>query len=357
MKVLHILYSDIGGTFDVVYSIIKKNSNIDWTDQIILTGPKIFNPYKVRVKKLKIFIRYIRTIRFLPFLFWARIYLKIKELKPDIIMLHNNQIFPSILYKLIYKKKIVYIDHNPYFLHKKISIQLVDFLSKYFCDYIITVSKKNYTYYLKKFKIKENLKFISNGIDIEFFSSNRVIKLNNHFYIGMAGRINETKLQELIIESLIKLKNYNINLTFAGDGPKIPLLKKIINNHGLIKRVNFEGRLDNFQLKKWFNKIDLYVQASKGEAMSISVLQAFAASVPVLASKVAGLTEIINEKKNLGFFFHNNVNSIVKKIIHIMNLNKNNIKKIINKQKRYVKKYFSEQQMFLEYKKIITTLK
>ena len=43
--------------------------------------------------------------------------------------------------------------------------------------------------------------------------------------------------------------------------------------------------------------------------------------------------------------------------IHIMNLNKNNIKKIINKQKRYVKKYFSEQQMFLEYKKIITTLK
>ena len=113
----------------------------------------------------------------------------------------------------------------------------------------------------------------------------------------MAGRINETKLQELIIESLIKLKNYNINVTFAGDGPKIRLLKKIIKNHGLIKRVNFEGRLDNFQLKKWFNKIDLYVQASKGEAMSISVLQAFAASVPVLASKVAGLTEIINEKK------------------------------------------------------------
>ena len=173
----------------------------------------------------------------------------------------------------------------------------------------------------------------------------------------MAGRINETKLQELIIESLIKLKNYNINVTFAGDGPKIRLLKKIIKNHGLIKRVNFEGRLDNFQLKKWFNKIDLYVQASKGEAMSISVLQAFAASVPVLASKVAGLTEIINEKKNLGFFFHNNVNSIVKKIIHIMNLNKNNIKKIINKQKRYVKKYFSEQQMFLEYKKIIINLK
>ena len=54
MKVLHILYSDIGGAFDVVYSIIKKNSNSDWTDQIILTGPNIFNPYKVRVKKLKI---------------------------------------------------------------------------------------------------------------------------------------------------------------------------------------------------------------------------------------------------------------------------------------------------------------
>ena len=44
-------------------------------------------------------------------------------------------------------------------------------------------------------------------------------------------------------------------------------------------------------------KLDLYVQASKGEAMSISVFQAFAASVPVLASRVVGLKEIINEKK------------------------------------------------------------
>lgn len=356
MKVLHILYSDIGGTFDVVHSIIKKNSNSYWIDQVLLTGPNLFNSYKSRVFKLKIKLDYVKTVRFLPFLFWIKIFLKIKKIKPDIIMLNNNQIFPSILYKLIYKKKIIYIDHNPYFLHKKISIRIVDILSKYFCDFLITVSKKNYIYYLKKIRIRKNLKFISNGIDVSFFSTNKKIKPNKNFYIGMAGRINETKLQELVIKSLIKLNKNNIYITFAGNGPKISLLKKIIHENYLKNQINFEGRLDSFQLKKWFHKLDLYVQASKGEAMSISVLQAFAASVPVLASRVTGLTEIINEKKNIGFFFNNNLTSITNKINSIMNLNQSNIEKIINKQKQYVKKYFSEEKMFLEYKKIIKNL-
>jgi glycosyltransferase involved in cell wall biosynthesis len=172
----------------------------------------------------------------------------------------------------------------------------------------------------------------------------------------MAGRINETKLQELIIKSLIKIKKKNIYITFAGDGPKVPLLKKIIQDNYLKNQINFEGRLDSFQLKKWFHKLDLYIQASKGEAMSISVLQAFAASVPVLASRVTGLTEIINEKKNIGFFFNNNLTSITNKIISIMNLNQSNIETIVNKQKQYVKKYFSEEKMFLEYKRIIQNL-
>ena len=63
MKVLHILYSDIGGTFDVVHSIIKKNSNSYWTDQVLLTGPNLFNSYKSRVFKLKIKLDYVKTIR------------------------------------------------------------------------------------------------------------------------------------------------------------------------------------------------------------------------------------------------------------------------------------------------------
>ena len=356
MKVLHILYSDIGGTFDVVHSIIKKNSNSYWTDQILLTGPNLFKSYKFRALKLNIQINFIKTIRFLPFLFWIKIFLKIKKIKPDIIMLNNSQIFPSILYKLIYKKKIIYIDHNPYFLHKKISIRIVDILSKFFCDFLITVSKKNYIYYLKKIRIRKNLKYISNGIDVSFFTKNKKKKLNKNFYIGMAGRINETKLQELIVKSLIKIKKSNIILSFAGYGPKISMLKRIIKDHNLKNQINFEGRLDSLQLKKWFHKLDLYVQASKGEAMSISVFQAFAASVPVLASRVVGLKEIINEKKNIGFFFNNNITSITKKIIYIMNLKKSNIQRIVNKQKQYVKKYFSEEKMFLEYKQIIKNL-
>jgi hypothetical protein len=40
-----------------------------------------------------------------------------------------------------------------------------------------------------------------------------------------------------------------------------------------------------------------------------------------------------------------------------MNLNQSNIEKIVNKQKQYVKKYFSEEKMFLEYKKIIQNLR
>ena len=44
--------------------------------------------------------------------------------------------------------------------------------------------------------------------------------------------------------------------------------------------------MDEIKLKKWYNSLDLYVQASVGEGMSMSILEAMSMKVPVIGSNV-----------------------------------------------------------------------
>ena len=80
---------------------------------------------------------------------------------------------------------------------------------------------------------------------------------------------------------------HNINLLLAGDGPT-KKIKTNINNYGLNKIISFQGNLDQKSMKKWFNKLNLYIHVSRDETSSTSILQALSSGLPVLASNVGG---------------------------------------------------------------------
>ena len=179
-------------------------------------------------------------------------------------------------------------------------------------------------------------------------------KKNKFLKIGMAGRINSKRYHELIIKSLSSktLEHLDINCSFAGEGELKEKLKKIVIEKNLDKKIFFNNNLNKLQLKKWYLNLDLYIQASKGEGLSISILQSMALGIPVLGSNVSGIKNILNEKKNIGILFENNKTSLTNKIKYFFLMKHKQRDNISKKQNLLVKEKFSEIMMVNRYNEL-----
>jgi glycosyltransferase involved in cell wall biosynthesis len=95
-------------------------------------------------------------------------------------------------------------------------------------------------------------------------------------------------------------------LTLAGDGDCLDAVRSLASSSGLAEHVEFMGNLDEPGLIAWFQSLDLYVHASDGETLSTSILQAMAMELPVLASNVPGIGNLLSGSPAVGVLIENN---------------------------------------------------
>ena len=158
----------------------------------------------------------------------------------------------------------------------------------------------------------------------------------------MCGRFVPQKDQKTLIESLRNLpKNYSLIL--FGKGPLENQLKMLVNKLSLNDRVIFKGWVKD--INKELDNIDLYIQSSNWEGFGLSILEAMAKGIPVLASKVNGLDQIIGSEKYL--FEKGNKDELATKIKSILEDQKNYMEASEFAKKR--SKKFSYQSMIKSY--------
>jgi glycosyltransferase involved in cell wall biosynthesis len=355
MKILHLVYSGLGGGASVVFSLIEGNRNKLIKNEILFSGPKIYNDIKSKALSLNAKFKYIKTVKLLSFISYFSILKEIINHKPKVILLHNFLIIPCILYKIFFPfTKIIYINHTPInkFTYKDFIIKKLNlFISKVIC-----LNQEAYIFYKKELKLQSSkISCITNGININFFSRTN-LKKKKYFKIGMACRINSFyKKYDLIAESLLSsnLKNLNIHFSLAGNGEDLNNFKKKIKQLELNKKIKLEGYLKEKKLKKWYNSLDLYIQASKGEGMSTSLLQAMSMKIPVIGSNVTGIKNILGKKKYLGLLFKNNIQDLSKKIMYFYFLKKKIRNKYIKTQYNYILRNHDCKLMFRKYLSLI----
>jgi len=354
-KVLHIVHSDLGGASSVVFSLIKKKNM--WKNSVLFTGPKLLSDYSQSIKDKKISLNYVKVKKYLNLFYVLVVFFKICRIKPDIIILHNYQFLPVIIYKIFFNKKVIYVDHKP-FNFKNFRDYTIIFFMIIFAKYIVTINYKNF-FFFKKFCyfFSSKILLIKNGVNInEFFPKYKIYK-EKYFLFGMASRLSEGKFHELIIDAM-RNKNLKSNIIchFAGDGEYKNILKEKVRKEKLEDKIFFLGTLNKKNYKKWLNKIDLYIQCTKGEGMSISVLESLSSGVPVLGSNVTGNDEILEKEMFVGKLFDNSVASLVKNLNYFKSLNQRSIKKYKVNGRNYIKKYHNDKDMIKKYNDIITSL-
>jgi glycosyltransferase involved in cell wall biosynthesis len=106
-----------------------------------------------------------------------------------------------------------------------------------------------------------------------------------------AGNLIELKGHHLVIDALPSLPNWR--LVIAGTGALEAALKQQVAQRGLTDRVRFTGALSQQHLIEYYNAADALVLASSREGMPNVVLEALACGLPVIATAVGGVPEIL----------------------------------------------------------------
>jgi glycosyltransferase involved in cell wall biosynthesis len=111
--------------------------------------------------------------------------------------------------------------------------------------------------------------------------------------IGTVGRLNEVKSQDLLIQAFARLSCHRPepHLLLVGDGPERSRLEELTRDLGVAKRVHFAGYQP--QPQQFLHLMNIFALTSRLEGMPLAVLEAWAAGLPVVASRVGGVPKMI----------------------------------------------------------------
>lgn len=115
------------------------------------------------------------------------------------------------------------------------------------------------------------------------------------FRIGTVGRLVAAKDYAALINAFKKLieEGLNTELIFVGDGPERSRLESMVKDLEIAQYVRFLG----FQadVKSSLSKFDIFALSSLTEGIPIAMLEAMAMGVPVVATRVGGIPEVIED--------------------------------------------------------------
>ena len=218
-------------------------------------------------------------------------------------------------YHTMYEDYVYYITKGHF---DKTSKKFVEYLTRFYCDKTVTElivpSRKIYNIFMKKYQVNKKVNIIGTGMDIERFSSfdpEYVEKLRKKYnikktdyVIGSVSRVAKEKSIDKIIKTFktISERISNSKLLIVGDGPDREELEELSKELELDDKVIFTSKVPNEEIQNYYRLMNIFVTFSTTETQGLTVIEASAASVPVLAIKDDSFVDSVIDGEN-GFVF------------------------------------------------------
>lgn len=271
-----------------------------------------------------------RNISPLDILAFISLFLIFRKHKFDIVHTHSSK--PGFLGRIAARKAgikcVIHTVHGfPFHQHQpQIAIKFYLILEKIasrFCDKIVVVNEFERKEAEKKGIIPAHkMLTIYNGIDVQASAAERVyprvkpctlphqngdIKLScrpsdcfeNSFIVGTVARFTPAKNIVNLTKCAVAVcrKSSNISFLLVGDGELFEQCRKIVIDNGMQERIIMPGWQHNSQ--EWLDRMDVFLLYSLWEGLSLSILEAMASRLPIIASNIKGNIELVTRDNGM----------------------------------------------------------
>ncbi|MBU0549251.1 MAG: glycosyltransferase family 4 protein [Candidatus Omnitrophica bacterium] len=265
--------------------------------------------------------------------------------REDIALIHAQTRITQFLAFLVSRKLgIAYVStfhgfYQPHLVRRKIPC---------LGDSTIAISEAVGKHLVEDFGLeKKKLNVIYNSISLEENYSKGgkdYSSIQGSPILAIIARLSAEKGHILLFQAVSRLiKEYpSIRLLVIGTGRKEQQLKAWVRKEGLGNHIIFLGAEAN--LRSLFKIIDISVLPSSKEGLGFSILEAQSRGIPVVASRVGGISEIIKDKETGILFQPGDVDGLCSGIKQLL-VDPSLGKRIIDNAKKQIKERFSLEEM------------
>ena len=361
MKICYIITtSEFGGATKNVYYLARhfaKQHEVHviagdrlWlADEAIAAGytfhelPSIVKP----IAPIKDFVAVIATTRLFH------------KIKPDIVHCHSSKtgLIGRVSAKLL-QIKTVFTAHGwatlkSYGKLRTLVYLTIEKFAAYLTDCMVCISTSDMILAKELFACK-SFELVYNGLpDTDLLVTNRNLTLP--LRLCMVARFNHPKTPDVAVAAVELLKSRGIimQLTFIGIGPDIDKMKADFEQSIAAEQIILFG--ETAEVERELLNFDVFLLSTKWEGLPISIIEAMRASLPVVASNVGGIPDLIVPGIT-GYIFPSGDVARLADVLETLNNNRELLALFgTNGRERY-KRYFSEKMMLDKTAKIYETV-
>lgn len=236
---------------------------------------------------------------------------------------HKSAILLSILkskkviHEFVARAHSVDLYHNDWgIINEIIKVPPYKFFKLEHVSKLYAVSKHGYNYLCDKYP-QHSLHFDYAYLGVESTDEKCEHLLHPIFHIVTCSGLDANKRVHLLAKALVNL-NKPVKWTHFGDGPYREEIEKLIPAFAPGSDVQIMGQVANTDVKKYYQAyhIDLFLNLSIVEGLPVSIMEAMAFGIPILATSVYGTPEAVFPEEN-GFLL--NVNFTIEQLTQTLN--------------------------------------
>lgn len=307
LKVLHLLVTmPVGGAEDLIANIITGLNPVRFRTAVACIGPPGLVGRELQAGGHEV-ISLGLDLKHTPALTVVRAVRRLlRETAPDI--LHTHLYHPNLYGRLaalgLGLPGVVAAVHNSY-TRVKFHRRLWNFLLARTTDRVLVGSRQVYDEVRRIDGVPpDRLRLMPYGIPLrdleteESYDAARAKLGVAGFVIGMVGRLEEQKGHRYLLAAVPELAQEIAGLTVlvVGEGRRQEALQRQVQDLGLGSKVRFLGTRRDLPLI--YRALDLLVHPSLWEGLPLALLQAMGAGLPVVATRVSGVQDVISEGVN-----------------------------------------------------------
>lgn len=317
MRILQIINDlQIGGAQRLLTDLLPLLNKQHNVDVLVLQQRQSPLMQQLRDSGITLYCLNIKSLYFPTTIFRIRRFLRCHPLY-DIIHVH---LFPSLYWVPMavagMHQRLVWTEHSTSNRrHQTMFFRYTDRIVYSSYEKIICISqatRDSLKSWLNARDIDKHLCVIENGIDTQKFRNQKKEKRQPRSLIQVS-RFEASKDQDTVIKAMLQLPS-DMKLTLVGDGSRLDECKALCNSLGLQDRVCFLGaRADIAQL---LSQADIAIQSSHWEGFGLTAVEAMAAGLPVIASDVDGLRQVV---EGAGLLFPlGDAEALSKHVMHLL---------------------------------------